>query len=536
MVKASSQIEKELGLLQQRTEDMANALDPLYSDYLKALGEASKQQLIAAVYHLCTQAYPDKFLSLSWQQRNTLQKSLQLLATQIHTQLSEQREQVKKNSRKPQRNNGLAFLQKLLAARASGAIIHTKEGSSDDLLDKLSEIARFDSSPNGESSDGESKGDSDTQTNDSDSLEHINDWQNDVPAAEEEDELSVADFESFSLDMDDDLARTAKADNELGNTFNNGLDNEGTDEDESDSEALDFEVEVPAAEQRLTLSEEDDLLGALEALARRSSEDEKEKTDEDAPLSPFHLVKQQMLMEQAIRDVFKTVSEEANSLLQKADVMPNFPKALMAAAADTRGAGEPLNAVPNVVKVSVRVMHGAANFDLGEEDETGEDRESSGRNRMRKLGPRRPSDGSEQNGKDISRERYRENNQEEHRRSDFRRAQGDRDNRYRNSRRRDSREPHREERSGYRPEGPPRNILPPDAIEIEAFPEFAVINLQLSEVEFTDPRVSVWRARLRKELANLKQLGVRYRKTQRSLEIAQAEDAWRASWTSQEES
>ena len=359
MVKASSQIEKELGLLQQRTEDMANALDPLYSDYLKALGEASKQQLIAAVYHLCTQAYPDKFLSLSWQQRNTLQKSLQLLATQIHTQLSEQREQVKKNSHKPQRNNGLAFLQKLLAARASGAIIHTKEGSSDDLLDKLSEIARFDSSPNGESSDGESKGDSDTQTNDSDSLEHINDWQNDVPAAEEEDELSVADFESFSLDMDDDLARTAKADNELGNSLNSGLDSKGADEDESDSEALDFEVEVPAAEQRLTLSEEDDLLGALEALARRSSEDEKEKTDEDSPLSPFHLVKQQMLMEQAIRDVFKAVSEEANSLLQKADVMPNFPKALMAAAADTRGAGEPLNAVPNVVKVSVRVMHGS---------------------------------------------------------------------------------------------------------------------------------------------------------------------------------
>ena len=61
MVKASGQIEKELGLLQRRTEDMAEAVDPLYIGYLKALGEASKQQLMSAVYHLCTQAYPDMF-------------------------------------------------------------------------------------------------------------------------------------------------------------------------------------------------------------------------------------------------------------------------------------------------------------------------------------------------------------------------------------------------------------------------------------------------------------------------------------------
>ena len=77
--------------------------------------------------------------------------------------------------------------------------------------------------------------------------------------------------------------------------------------------------------------------------------------------------------------------------------------------------------------------------------------------------------------------------------------------------------------------------MPIEAIEIDAFPELAVINLQLSEVEFADPRVSVWRSRLRKELAHLKQLGIRYKKTERSLETAQAEDAWRASWTAVEE-
>ena len=73
-------------------------------------------------------------------------------------------------------------------------------------------------------------------------------------------------------------------------------------------------------------------------------------------------------------------------------------------------------------------------------------------------------------------------------------------------------------------------------MEIEALPEFAVVNLQLSEVEFSDPTVSVWRNRVRKELSKLKQLGMRYKKTQRSLETAQAEDAWRSSWTGIDES
>ena len=521
MVKASSQIEKELGLLQKRTEDMADALDPLYGGYLKALGEAGKQQLIAAAYHLCTQAYPDKFLSLSWQQRNNLQKSLQVLAAQIYTQLSAQQEQVKKNSRKPQRNNGLAFLQRLLAARASGAIIHTKEGSSDDLLDKLSEIARFESSTR-RSSEESSEDKADNGENSK------SDWETGLPDADQEDTLGTASFESFSLDIDEQLPDVETTENSSIPPKAFASEPSASEPDESDlkdSDAdseIDFEVDVPAAEQRLTFSEEDDLLGALEALARRSGEDEADTEGEEQPLSPVHLVKQQMLLEQAIQDVFKAISQEANSLLQKANVMPNFPKPLMAAAAETRGPGEPINAVPNVVKVSVRVMHGAANFELDEEDEEGdrtENRKSDRQARIRRLGPRsrRASDRNTHSHKGSSKDRrYRRNSN---------RSKDEFSDRFREEERSESR---REELSG--------RFIPADAIEIEAFPEFAVINLQLSEVEFTDPRVSAWRNRLRKELANLKQLGTRYRKTQRSLEIAQAEDAWRGSWTGAEES
>lgn len=81
-----------------------------------------------------------------------------------------------------------------------------------------------------------------------------------------------------------------------------------------------------------------------------------------------------------------------------------------------------------------------------------------------------------------------------------------------------------------------RRSLPHDAIEIEALPELAAISLRLSEVEFADPTVSAWRGRLRQKLGDLKKLTGRYKKTQRSLETAQAEDAWRSSWTAQSDS
>ena len=246
-------------------------------------------------------------------------------------------------------------------------------------------------------------------------------------------------------------------------------------------------MEVPAADPRLTISEEDDLLAALEGLARRSMQQQREPEDADeAPLAPIHLVKQQMLLEKAMREVFKAVSEEANELLQKANIMPNFPKALMAAATDSQGVGEPINAVPNVVTLSVRVMHGEAMLESEEDDE-----------------PERPRPGRRSSRSD--------------RRSSG--AEG------RSPRSRPSPSDRRTEESRS-----PRPI-PSEAVEIDALPELAAISLRLSEVEFTDPTVSAWRRRLRQKLGELKQLGIRYKKTQRALETAQAEDAWRASWT-----
>ncbi|MGB3790283.1 MAG: hypothetical protein WA949_19900 [Phormidesmis sp.] len=531
MVKASGQIEKELGLLQQRTEDMAIALDPIYDGYLSALAEASKRQLMSAVHHLCTQAYPDKFLRLSWKERSELQKALQVLAAQIRSQLQEQRELTKKKSRRPQRNSGLDFLHRLLESRSSGAIIQASDSSSEDLLEKLSALAQSnhrldqqldqdtDQPKSGRSSnlDLSKLKESDSDEPDSDESDNTEDWEEDIPTAEEYSEsesdgneslfvrsgrgenrsFRAVDLEDMNFpelvegsddDSDDDLADLAEDDLTEADLTEDDLTEDDLAEDD-----LDFEMEVPPAEQRLTISDEEDLLSALEGLARHSAAVEKGSDDDvEQPLAPIHLFKQQMLMEKAIRDVFKTVSDEVNELLQKANVMPSFPKALLAAATDPQGIGEPVNAVPNVVRVSVRVMHG--DLQNAEEDTKGDSEEMRDRN-------------SESSG--LRRDRRRRSQQN-----------------------RDRAQPPRSKSNRSHPS---RRSMPHEIVEIETLPELAAINLQLSEVAFTDPTVSAWRTRLRKELSTLKRLGDRYTKTQRSLETAQAEDAWRSSWMAPEE-
>ncbi|HAT12929.1 MAG TPA: hypothetical protein DCS91_04470 [Microcoleaceae bacterium UBA11344] len=51
-----------------------------YKGYLTALGQAVRQQLILACYHLCTQAAPESFLKLSFDGRQKMQQSVRCLA------------------------------------------------------------------------------------------------------------------------------------------------------------------------------------------------------------------------------------------------------------------------------------------------------------------------------------------------------------------------------------------------------------------------------------------------------------------------
>uniref|UniRef100_A0A832H5M3 Uncharacterized protein n=1 Tax=Oscillatoriales cyanobacterium SpSt-402 TaxID=2282168 RepID=A0A832H5M3_9CYAN len=65
---------------------------------------------------------------------------------------------------------------------------------------------------------------------------------------------------------------------------------------------------------------------------------------------------------------------------------------------------------------------------------------------------------------------------------------------------------------------------PPLVVQIVAF------HLQLSDVEFGDATATALRNRLRSLSARLKKIGQLFRKKERELAIARAQDAWRSAW------
>lgn len=76
MTSASQRIEEELKQLEEAIAQVAGEFKNTYENYLTGIGQALRQQLIHAAYHICTQVYPGEFLKLSFSQREKLQQAL----------------------------------------------------------------------------------------------------------------------------------------------------------------------------------------------------------------------------------------------------------------------------------------------------------------------------------------------------------------------------------------------------------------------------------------------------------------------------
>jgi hypothetical protein len=87
MVGSVEQIERDLAALEKAVMAIAQDFRQTYTDYLTVLEQTMRQQLTLAAYRLCTQGYPERFLELSFQQRQRLQQSIQQLGKQAHDQL-----------------------------------------------------------------------------------------------------------------------------------------------------------------------------------------------------------------------------------------------------------------------------------------------------------------------------------------------------------------------------------------------------------------------------------------------------------------
>lgn len=87
MAKAIERIERDIAALEEALAAIAEEFHDTYDRYLTALGQAMRQQLILASYHLCTQSYPEGFLSLSFAQRQQLQQAIRQLGQNAGQQL-----------------------------------------------------------------------------------------------------------------------------------------------------------------------------------------------------------------------------------------------------------------------------------------------------------------------------------------------------------------------------------------------------------------------------------------------------------------
>lgn len=81
------QIERDITALEAAVKVIAGELHSAYTSYLSALGQAVRQQLILASYHLCTQGYPEPFLSLPFSARQQLQQAIRKLGQNAAEQL-----------------------------------------------------------------------------------------------------------------------------------------------------------------------------------------------------------------------------------------------------------------------------------------------------------------------------------------------------------------------------------------------------------------------------------------------------------------
>ncbi|MEG3904425.1 hypothetical protein QUB19_18085 [Microcoleus sp. B4-C5] len=80
MVRPRERIEQDLAGLEEALAALNMEFRSTYDGYLTALGQAVRQQLILACYHLCTQAVPESFLKLSFEGRQKMQQSVKALA------------------------------------------------------------------------------------------------------------------------------------------------------------------------------------------------------------------------------------------------------------------------------------------------------------------------------------------------------------------------------------------------------------------------------------------------------------------------
>lgn len=80
MSTALRQIEQEITEIETSIDSTATKIQSTYLEYAEAVAQAVQQQVIIAMYQVCTRDRPAAFLTLSFDRRHKLQQDVQILA------------------------------------------------------------------------------------------------------------------------------------------------------------------------------------------------------------------------------------------------------------------------------------------------------------------------------------------------------------------------------------------------------------------------------------------------------------------------
>ncbi|WP_017302517.1 hypothetical protein [Nodosilinea nodulosa] len=324
MVRPVESIRKDLNTLEGATATLAAEFSQIYATYLTVLGHAMRRQVIMATYHLCTQVYPEAFLTLTVSDRARLQQSMQNLG------------------RKAQ-----GWLQQLMEPDLSPPEIDLTQRLAPDDLSRLEAALSTlaDSSEGGEVRiEISTKGDEAAA-----GLLSGEESGADPLAAEGQNEEAIAPETNPEANPETDPDTSAPA---------------------SDAEAA---PEAGIDPKKLVQSV------IMAAMANDVDETFSDRPFTGDPLTPTLVAKHHLILEQMIRAVLERASKKANTLLRTAQVIPDLPESLLEVASDADGFAPKGRSVPNVLNVLVAVAGDVASaFDRPEPEEDDPDGETSG--------------------------------------------------------------------------------------------------------------------------------------------------------------
>lgn len=301
MARPIERIEQDIVELEKAIGLIAEQLQNAYSSYLEVLGQALRQQLILASYHLCTQGYPESFLRLSLSQRQKLQGAMRKLAKSA----AQDMQALLDNEEEPEETE------------SELAGITAENEDLEEVIDEIDEI------------------------------EELEDDTDEVEEEELEEEIADEDLQVITQELDikdEDLEEIVEKlqmedEQQKSNTFSKDA--------SSGSLPLDAKIAFLSSKK-----------GQRPIFLSEPTPDKDWKNWFNPNTSnPMELAAWQKNLERAIGYIIKSLSNDGNRLLQKAGLLPRKlpPQILEAAAASSEASTEAMPGPPNLLNLVVGI-------------------------------------------------------------------------------------------------------------------------------------------------------------------------------------